>query len=95
MAEKYISYNLSVLITKQGKSFVAYSPVLDLSTVGKTEMKAKKMFVEAVSLFFEELIERNTLNEVLVDLGWQKVKKVWNPPKVSNVPMQIRVPALV
>lgn len=90
-----MSMKLPVAIIKQGKSYVAYSPVLDLSTVGKTEAKAKKMFVEAVSIFFEELIERGNLNEVLADLGWQKVRKAWSPPKVSNIPMQIRVPALI
>ena len=90
-----MNMKLPVAIIKQGKSFVAYSPVLDLSTVGKTEAKAKKMFAEAVSIFFEELIERGTLSEVLADLGWQKVRKIWNPPQVSNMPMQVKVPTLV
>ena len=74
-----MSMNLPVAVIKQGKSFVAYSPVLDLSTVGKTEAMAKKMFVEAVIIFFEELLEMGTLNEILMDLGWQKIKKAWSP----------------
>ncbi len=84
---------IPVAFIKQDKSVVAYSPVLDLSTVGKTEASARKMFVEAVQIFFDELIEMGTVDEVLSDLGWKKIRKAWAPPKVSQSPMSVRVPA--
>ncbi|OGC85155.1 hypothetical protein A3F55_01905 [Candidatus Adlerbacteria bacterium RIFCSPHIGHO2_12_FULL_53_18] len=89
-----LSYNLPVVVMKQGKHFVAYSPVLDLSTVGKSEKDAQRMFTEAANIFFEEIIRKGTTDEVLSDLGWERVQKKWNPPQVvSSESIGIRVPA--
>jgi predicted RNase H-like HicB family nuclease len=92
---KNISFNLPVLITKQNKSFVAYTPALDLSTSGKTENEVKKRFVELANIFLEEIIEAKTVNEVLSELGWTKVQKKWTPPKViSSQSIGLSIPAL-
>ena len=91
-----LSYNLPVVIMKQDKHFVAYSPALDLSTVGKSEKDAQRMFVQAADIFFEEIIQAGTANEVLSDLGWKKVQQKWNPPQVvSSESIGIRVPVFV
>ena len=76
-----LSLNLSVSILRQGKSFVAYSPALDISTCGKTETEAKKRFHELVQIFFEELAEAGTTEKVLGDLGWTKKKQEWKSPE--------------
>ncbi len=76
----FFKYSLPVSILKEGKYFIAYTPVLDLSTSGKSYKEAKLRFNEAVQIFFEELIEKGTLEKVLADLGWQKVQKQWTPP---------------
>lgn len=73
-------YSLPVSILKEGKYFIAYTPVLDLSTSADSYEKVKMRFNEAVEIFFEELIEMGTLNKVLSDLGWQKINKQWSPP---------------
>ena len=52
---EYVLTNLPVQIFKQGKTYVAYTPVLDISTVGKNQTEAKKRFIELVDIFFEEL----------------------------------------
>ncbi len=89
-------YKLPVNIIKQGKSFVAYSPALDISTVGKSIKDAQIKFSELSSLFFEELIKKGTLSEVLTELGWKKVQKSWNPPKiVSNLSIGIILPTAI
>lgn len=75
-----IKISLPVTIFREGKHFVAYTPVLDLSTSGKSFEEVKRRFEEAVFIFFEEIIKRETLEEVLSELGWQKVKKRWSPP---------------
>ena len=77
-----LSFNLPVLITKQNKRFVAYTPALDISTSGKSEKDAKARFVELASLFLEEIIEAETADDVLSELGWKKIQKGWTPPKV-------------
>jgi hypothetical protein len=82
--EKIASYKLPVIVMKQGKSWVAYSPVLDLSTSATTEKKLRHNFSEAVELFFEELIAMGTLNTVLTELGWKKVRSSWTPPLIMG-----------
>lgn len=86
---------LPVQIFKQGKRFVAYTPVLDLSTSGRTEKEAKVRFHELIQIFFEELEEAGTLNEVLKSLGWQKTKFQWQPPRmVANENVSVSIPAM-
>lgn len=80
--------NLPVTIFKEGKSYVAYSPALDLSTSASTYKKAQTRFLEIVEIFLEELGEMGTLDSVLTNLGWQKVKSNWQPPVVISNYMQ-------
>lgn len=74
-----MNFKLPVTIFKEGKMFIAYSPALDLSTSAKTFEEVKKRFIEAVNIFFEELHEMGTTDEVLKELGWKKHKKKWLP----------------
>lgn len=88
-----VSLQLSVLVSKQGKRFVAYSPALDLSTLGKTEKLATEKFQEIAQIFFEELFERGDAQEVLSELGWKKTRSQWVPPKsISQNIVGIQVP---
>jgi len=79
-----ISYMLPVIITKQNKRFVAYTPALDISTSGKSEKDVQKKFGELVALFLEELIAAGTAPQVLTELGWTKQQKKWSPPEVVS-----------
>lgn len=94
MLNNKISFKLPVIITKQNRRFVAYTPALDISTAGKTEKDVKEKFIELVDLFFEEIIQAGTVNDVLAELGWKKVQKSWVPPQVVSSPfMNMKVPA--
>jgi hypothetical protein len=85
MVDKKLAFNLPVLITKQGKRFVAYTHALDISTSGKSEKDAKAKFVELTNLFLEEIAEAGTINDVLAELGWKKTgQKQWTPPQVIS-----------
>ena len=91
-----MAFNLPVVITKQNKRFVAYTPALDISTSGKSEKDVKAKFVELARIFFDEIIEAGTLSEVLSELGWKRIQKRWTPPKVvSAQSVDLRIPALV
>lgn len=72
--------SLPVLFLKEGKYFVAYTPALDLATSGESFDQVRSRFAEVVQIFFEELLEKGTLEEVLSNLGWQKIQKEWVPP---------------
>ena len=84
MTSKHLSFSLPVVITKQGKHFVAYTPALDISTSGKTERDAKVKFGELARLFLEEIIGAGTVKDVLSELGWTKVERKWTPPRVVS-----------
>jgi predicted RNase H-like HicB family nuclease len=73
MLSSKFSFNLPVMITKQNKRFVAYTPALDISTSGKSEREVKQRFSEIISIFLEEIIEAKIVDDVLLELGWQKV----------------------
>lgn len=94
---------LSVSFRKEGKQVIAYSPALDISTVGKDEIEAKGRFEELVSIFFDDLIERDVFVDVLSELGWQRREvtvdnrqhQSWNPPEISQKEVSISVPVPV
>ncbi len=89
-----INYTLPVLIFKEDDLFVAYTPALDLSTVGDTYDKALKNFREASGIFFEEVLKKGTLEEVLMEYGWKKTGKTFEPPiQISSEPVNITVPS--
>ncbi|MBI5150630.1 MAG: type II toxin-antitoxin system HicB family antitoxin [Candidatus Omnitrophica bacterium] len=78
-----LQIKIPIQIIKEDDVFVAYTPALDLCTQGDTYEEAAKMLDEIIRIFFEECIERGTLEQVLKDCGWRKVahKKEWIPPR--------------
>lgn len=90
-----VKFSVPVSILKEGKYFIAYSPVFDLSTSGKSYEEVKKRFEEIVQIFFEEVLEKGTLDKVLTELGWQKQNKQWSPPlMIAHESTQINFPVL-
>jgi predicted RNase H-like HicB family nuclease len=95
--QKVINVKLSVSVMREGDSFIAYTPTLDLSTCGKTLEEAKIRFSEAVQIFFEELSKNKNTEDVLIDLGWKKNEEgpvSWQPPVLVEHNIQdIKIPA--
>lgn len=90
-----INFALPVSILREGDSFIAYTPALDLSTSGSTFEEAQKNFEEAVNIFFQELMEMGTLNDVLKDLGWEKQNNKFVPPiVVENSVQNFSIPTI-
>lgn len=84
MSKMNHQFSIPVSILKEGSSYVAYSPAVDLSTVGDSFEESQKRFEEAIKIFFDELTEKGTLEEVLLDLGWKKHKNQLVPPQVVS-----------
>lgn len=82
MTKTRLQFNLPVLIIREDEAFIAYTPALDLSTVGKTFDEAKKRFEEVVNIFFEEILAKGTVDEALAELGWHKKNHQFSPPVV-------------
>ena len=91
---------LVVNFIKEGKQVVAYSPALDISTVGKDEAQAKRRFEELLHIFIKDITERNVVDDVLTELGWTKgavhtknTRPQWIPPVVKSIDLQVPIMA--
>jgi hypothetical protein len=62
---QHLEVNLPVSFIREGEQIVAYTPALDISTSGKDEVEAKRRFGELVHLFFADLVENGTVEQVL------------------------------
>ena len=90
---KSLVFNLPVSFLRESDQFVAYTPALDLSTSGPSLEEAKKNFTEAVGIFFDEIMEMGTFEDVLLDLGWKKHNEDFIPPVVISQGVEsVRVP---
>ncbi len=87
---------IPVIFFKEGSKVIAYSPAIDLSTCGDTEEQASKRFSEASAIFFNEIMKMGTIDDVLVECGWKKLRQkvtrdevTWSPPvyKHKSVPI--------
>jgi len=85
---KSIVFNLPVSFLRESDQFVAYTPALDLSTSGVTLEEAQKNFTEAVGIFFDEIAEMGTFEDVLLDLGWKKQDQEFTPPVIVSQGME-------
>jgi predicted RNase H-like HicB family nuclease len=54
---------------KEGKTYVAYVPELDLSSCGATDEEARRNIRDAVRGFLETSAEMGTLAEILEEAG--------------------------
>jgi predicted RNase H-like HicB family nuclease len=91
-----MAVELPVAFIEEEGSVVAYTPALDLSTCGKDKNEANKMFREAVQIFFNDLVENGTVDEVLTSLNWKKdaAQETWIPPRISQESVGVKIPAL-
>ncbi len=88
---------IPVVFFREGKSVVAYTPILDFSSCGDSLADAQRRFSSGVKMFLDELIEMGTLDQVLTELGWKKSehpRKEWIPPHLlKHTQMDIKIPA--
>jgi len=92
MTKLKFTTKLPVSIFKEGEYFIAHTPALDISTSGDTYDEVRKRFREVVEIFFEETVRKGTLEEVLREFGWTRVRKQWMPPVViSHEPQEVRI----
>lgn len=66
---------------KEGRTFVAYVPELDLSSCGNTDDEARKNIRDAVQGFLETSADNGTLDDVLEESGYQRSGSKWIAPE--------------
>ncbi len=81
--------NFTSQVWQEGKMFVSYNPELTIASCGKTIDDAKKNLKEAVELFIETAIERNTFKDILEEAGFIKKKineeSIWKAPEFLSL----------
>ena len=84
---------LTVQVWKEGASYVAYAPELDISSCAKTANQAKSRLTEAVSLFIEEAARMGTLEEILAEAGFERHGKAFRQrPMLARGKMRLKLP---
>jgi predicted RNase H-like HicB family nuclease len=68
-------------IFKEGRTFVAYTRELDLSSCAGTQQKALQNLKEAVRLFLEEAEKMGTLPQILEEAGYLERRHKLQGPK--------------
>ncbi len=81
---RVVNVSLEVQLIQEGDYIVSYCPALELSSFGITQEEAKEGFEGALHTFIQETRSRGTLENVLLDLGWE-LRKVptanYKPPR--------------
>ncbi len=77
--------SFTVHIFKEGKTYVAYVPELDLSSCGASDEEARKNIRDAVRGFLETSAEMGTLAEVLEEAGYERHGETWRAPEFVSL----------
>lgn len=84
MSKKH-RYKIFTHIIREKDTYIVYAPALDLSAYGVSVEAAKKNFHDTLTIFLQETIKKGTLEEILLELGWEKIEDgkapYWNPPQ--------------
>jgi predicted RNase H-like HicB family nuclease len=71
------------LVFKEGKTFIAYCPKLDVSSCGNTIDEARKNLKTAVRLFLEEAHKMGTFEDILRESGYERTDvNRWMTPRL-------------
>ncbi|MDR3170706.1 MAG: hypothetical protein LBU17_03660 [Treponema sp.] len=94
MEPRFINTKLTALFFREDEdTIIASCPTLDIATCGSTLEEARKNFTEMVELFLEEAHRMGTLEQVLAECGWKKVKDQYIQPTLIATGMEdIRIP---
>jgi predicted RNase H-like HicB family nuclease len=71
------------LVFKEGETFIAYCPKLDVSSCGNTIDQARNNLKTAVRLFLEEADKIGTVEDILKESGYEKTDvNRWMTPRL-------------
>ena len=80
-------------VFKEGRTFVAYTRELDLSSCGGTQQKALQNLEEAVRLFLQEAEKMGTLDQILEEAGYLKRGgKLQGPKFIATQRISVSLP---
>ena len=76
--------SFTVQIFKEGETYVAYAPELDVSSCGCDADEARRNIRDAVRGFLETAEEMKTLQDILEEAGYTREGATWKPPELIS-----------
>ena len=70
---------------KEGDTYVAYVPALDISSCGATDDEARRNIRDAVRGFLAASAEMGTLDEILQEAGYEPEGDGWRVPELVSI----------
>ena len=80
-----IKISVSVYLFKEGDTYIAYCPSLDLSGYDTTEETAKSDFEYMLKDWLKTQSENNTLRKDLESHGWRIEDNIANEPQIIDI----------
>ena len=80
-----MQFTYTTQVFKEGKTYVAYSPEIDLSSCGRTANQARQRLHQAIELFLDEAKRLGTLTDVLAEAGYRKSGLQWKAPEFIGI----------
>jgi predicted RNase H-like HicB family nuclease len=82
----------TVRLFREGETYIAHVPDLDISSCGDTEAETRQTIKDAVAGFLNTAEERGTLRQILEEAGYRLEGGRWREREViSTERMQVRV----
>jgi len=78
-------FSFTVHIFKEGDTYVAYVPSLDVSSCGVTDEEARQNIRDAVRGFLAASADQGTLEEILQEAGYELDGRAWRAPEFVSV----------
>lgn len=74
----------TIQVFQEGRTYVAYTPELDVSSCGRTLDEARGNLGDAVRGFLKSAERQGTLNAILEEAGFVRKRSHWStPPMVT------------
>jgi predicted RNase H-like HicB family nuclease len=78
-------FSFDVHIFKEGATYVAYVPALDVSSCGATDDDARRNIRDAVRGFLATTADMGTLDNILQEAGYEREGEKWRAPEFVSV----------
>lgn len=72
-------------IFREGKQYVSFNPELEVASCGDTPEEAKDMLRKAIRAFLTAAHEMGTLDRILEEAGFKRIKKQWRDPYLVSL----------
>jgi len=85
-AEAKVKAKIVLISFKEEDNFIVYCPHLEVTGYGKSEEEAMQSFNHSLGVFLDYTVNKKTLHEELISLGWELKKGTAKNPKKINAP---------